>query len=72
MSEPSDPRDDEDEDKRTRANLFAVIAVLLLAAGAIWLMRTLDEHRKLMDCVASGRRDCLERIEPAARPPPGG
>jgi len=64
------PNDPEDDDRRTRANLFAVIAVLLLAAGAYWLLKTLDEHRKLMDCIASGRRDCLERIEPAAGLPP--
>jgi hypothetical protein len=69
----SDPRDDHgDDDSRTRANLIAIIAVLLLAGGAYWLMTALDAHRKLMDCVASGRRDCLERIEPAAAPPTGG
>jgi hypothetical protein len=69
----SDPRDDrDDDDRRTRANLIAIVAVLLIAGGAYWLLKTLDEHRKLMDCVASGRRDCLERIEPAAAPPSGG
>jgi hypothetical protein len=71
VSQQPDDRDP-DDDSRTRANVFAIIAVLLLAAGALWLIRSLDEHRKLMDCVASGRRDCLERIEPAAAPPPGG
>jgi hypothetical protein len=70
----SDPRDDhdDDDDRRTRANLLAIIAVLLLAGGAYWLMKTLDEHRKLLDCVASGRRNCVEQIEPAAGPPTGG
>ena len=70
MSEERGDRDD--DDRRMRANLIAVIAVLLIAGGAYWLMKSLDEHRKLMDCVASGRRDCLERIEPAAGPPTGG
>ena len=70
MSDPHNDRDD--DDRRTRANLFAIIVVLLLAGGAYWLMKTLDEHRKLMDCVASGRRNCLEQIEPAAGPPTGG
>jgi hypothetical protein len=69
----SDPRDDHDDDgPRTRANVAAIIAVLLLAGGAYWLMKSLDEHRKLLDCVASGRRNCIEQIEPAASPPPGG
>ena len=67
MSEPRDDRDD--DDRRTRANLIAIIAVLLIAGGAYWLLKTLDEHRKLMDCVASGRRNCLEQIEPAVGPP---
>ena len=70
MSEERGDRDD--DDRRMRANLIAIIAVLLIAGGAYWLMKTLDEHRKLMDCVASGRRDCLERIEPSAGPPTGG
>ena len=70
MSEPRDDRDD--DDRRTRANVVAIIAVLLLAGGAYWLMKSLDAHRKLLDCVASGRRNCLEPIEPAAGPPTGG
>jgi len=69
----SDPRDDhDDDDRRTRANLVAIIAVLLLAGGAYWLMKTLDERRKLLDCIASGRSNCIEQIEPAAGPPTGG
>ena len=43
-----------------------------LAGGAYWLMKTLDEHRKLLDCIASGRSNCVETIEPAAGPPTGG
>ena len=59
--------------ERGRARLFIwPIAVLLLAGGAYWLMKSLDEHRKLLDCVASGRRNCVEQIEPAAGPPTGG
>ena len=69
----SDPRDDhDDDDRRTRANLIAVIAAPVIAGGAYWLMRTLDEHLKLLDGVASGRHNCVEQIEPAAGPPTGG
>ncbi len=69
----SDPRDDhDDDDRRTRANRVAIIAVLIIASGAYWLMKTLDEHRKLLDCVASGRSNCVERIAPPAAPPSGG
>ena len=66
-----EPDDHDDDARRTRANVVAVIAVALIAAGAYWLLKTLDDHRKLMDCVASGRRNCLEQIEPAAGQPPG-
>jgi hypothetical protein len=70
VSEERDDRDD--DDRRTRANLAAIIAVLLLAGGAYWLMKSLDAHLKLLDCVASGRHNCVERIEPATGPPTGG
>jgi len=70
VSEKRDDRDD--DDRRTRANLAAVIAVLLIAGGAYWLMKSLDAHRKLLDCIASGRSNCVERIDPAAAPPSGG
>ena len=69
----SDPRDDPgDDDRRTRANVVAIIAVLLLAGGAYWLVKSLDAHLKLLDCVASGRRNCVEPVAPAAGPPTGG
>lgn len=69
----SDPRDDhDDDDRRARANRVAIIAVLLIAGGAYWLMKTLDEHGKLLDCVASGRSNCVEPIAPPAGPPSGG
>jgi hypothetical protein len=68
----NDARNDhDDDDRRTRANLVAIVAVLLLAGGAYWLIKTLDEHRKLLDCIASGRHNCVEQIEPASGPPSG-
>lgn len=63
------PEGDDDEQRRNRVNLAAAIAVLLIAAGAIWLVKALQDYQRLENCVASGRRDCLERIEPAAGPP---
>jgi hypothetical protein len=70
VSEPQ--RSDEESDERRHrvfVNLVAAIAVLVLAIAAFWLMKTLDERRKLENCLMSGRRDCLEQIEPAAAPP---
>ncbi len=70
MSEP-EPSVEESEDREHRVfvNLAAAIAVLLLALAAFWLMKTLDERRKLENCLNSGRRDCLELVEPAAGAP---
>jgi hypothetical protein len=59
----------EDRQHRVFVNLAAAIALLVLALAALWLMKTLDERRKLENCLSSGRRDCLERVEPAAGPP---
>ncbi len=70
MSEPVEPADDsEDDGRRVFVNLVGAIVVLALALAAFWLMKTLDERRKLENCVNSGRRDCLEWVEPAAAPP---
>ena len=70
MSGPDEPAEEsEDRQHRVFVNLSAAIAVLLLALAGFWLMKTLDEHRKLENCLNSGRRDCLELVEPAAAPP---
>ncbi len=70
MSEPDEPAEESEEgDRRIFVNLATAIAVLLLAIAAFWLMKTLDEHRKLENCLNSGRRDCMELVEPAAGPP---
>ncbi|HYA71982.1 MAG TPA: hypothetical protein VEF36_02380 [Roseiarcus sp.] len=69
MSEPVEPADDsEDGQHRVFVNLATAVAVLVLALAAFWLMKTLDERRKLENCLNSGRRDCLEWVEPAAAP----
>jgi hypothetical protein len=55
---PQKPETPEDEAHRKLVNLIAAIFVLLLAGAAIWVFKSLDEHRKLDNCLASGRRDC--------------
>jgi len=68
MSDEPSP-ETEERQHRTFVNLMAAIAVLVLAIAAFWVMKTLDERRKLENCLSSGRRDCLEWIEPAAGSP---
>ncbi len=70
MSEPGGPAEEsEDDARRVFVNLAAAIAVLVLALAAFWLMKTLDERRKLENCLSFGRRDCAELVEPAAGAP---
>jgi hypothetical protein len=56
MNQDEDP---EDEDRRTRANLIGLVAVVLLVALGFWLMRWLAHYEQVSDCVAAGHRDCV-------------
>jgi hypothetical protein len=59
---PTDPKPDPDEETesdRRAANIFmAVFAVVVVGLG-IWLANSLANHRKLDDCLAAGRRNCV-------------
>ena len=49
-----------ERDRRTLINLIAAVAILVLTLAAIWLLRALDQSRKLEACLESGRRDCVK------------
>ena len=62
-----DPADEREErEHRVFVNLMAAIAMLVLAIAAIWLLRFIDDRRKIESCLEAGRRDCLQRYEPTA------
>ena len=63
-----DEDDREERARRTFVNLLAAIAALLVAIGAVWAFKALDEQRRLQRCLDSGRRDCVELVPEAARP----
>ena len=67
----STPKGEEppDEDEPRRPNLAALIAIVALFAGAYWVFNLLEQHREIQNCVASGRRDCVEIAPPSNRPP---
>jgi hypothetical protein len=44
---------------RNRQTLAVLIAIILIALGGWWVLRELQHHREIGDCIASGRRDCL-------------
>jgi hypothetical protein len=45
-----------------RQTLAAAIVIALLLLGGWWLMSTLQSHRDAEDCIASGRRDCVQLV----------
>jgi hypothetical protein len=57
----------DERERRTFVNLLAAIALLVLAIAGVWLMRFLDERRKMEPCIEAGRRDCLRRFDPATQ-----
>ena len=52
-----------DPGDRTAVNIAAVILILVLVVGGLWVARALYDNVKLQNCIASGRRDCAV-IEP--------
>ena len=62
--------DKKESEHRTLVNLVAVIAILVLAIGAIWVMRELDQSRKIEQCLEMGRRDCANLNGTPDAPPP--
>ena len=64
--------DDDDREERSRralVNLLAAIAALMVAFGAVWTFKALDEQRRLQRCLDSGRRDCAEIVDPSLAKP---
>jgi hypothetical protein len=63
VSEPS-PDGRGDEAGRSRANVAALIAIIVLALLGYWAFTAIDKQRKLQNCLDEGRRNCLERVSP--------
>jgi hypothetical protein len=41
-----------------KMNAIALMVVVLLVAGGLWIADTIAQMRKTQDCVLSGRRGC--------------
>ena len=59
----SAPPDDDDSGRR-RANVAALIAIVVLALLGYWAFTAIQKQRELQKCLAEGRRDCVNLIEP--------
>jgi hypothetical protein len=61
--------DSQEEDNRDGVNIVAVLFVIALALGGIWLFNKLVEHNEIEKCIASGRHDCV-KLDPSTVPSP--
>ena len=62
----SAPTPDDGESGRRRGAIAALIAVVVLAALGYWVFAAIEHMRKLQECLAEGRRDCVQ-IESSGR-----
>ena len=53
------PEPPEDHGNRTIENAVMLGFFVVLAAAGIWLLGTMAELRKVQDCAAQGRRNCV-------------
>jgi hypothetical protein len=54
------------EENRDGANIAAVIYVVMLVIGGIWLLNKLDPSNVVLKCVTSGLTNCHETTGPDA------
>jgi hypothetical protein len=59
------PPANDDGAGRSRANLAALIAIVVLAVLGYWAFTAIDHQRKLQRCLDEGRHDCLELVSPS-------
>jgi len=62
--------DAEERSHRTFVNLIAAAFLLVLAIAIVWVVKSLDDQRKLQNCLNAGRRNCVElgRMQEPAHP----
>jgi hypothetical protein len=53
---------DDEHDQRggNRASIAAIIFVVLIVAGCVWLFKSLGRANDELNCVASGRHNCQQ------------
>jgi hypothetical protein len=59
---------DDDYGHRMKANVAALVVVVVLIVCGIWIADTIAQMRKNQDCVLSGRRGCTPvQVQPTPR-----
>ena len=62
MSGPLPANDD--GPRRSRANLAAMVAIVILGLLGYWAFTAIDHQRQVQRCLDEGRHDCLELESP--------
>jgi hypothetical protein len=63
MSQSSSDDEDEAPHSDGRGNIAAIIAVMVIAALGYWAFNTIDQQRKMQNCLDSGRHDCAHWVQ---------
>ena len=69
MSEanPNESKSDDHARDRRAANIFLLVAAVVVVGAGIWLLDALIAARKADECIAAGRRNCTPIDTPAQR-----
>jgi hypothetical protein len=59
------PTPEQEERDRRAANIFLLVAGVVLVGIGIWLANAMIEARRVDDCMSSGRRNCHPVEAPA-------
>ena len=57
QSRPPDPTD---EEPSGGGNIAAILFILALVIGGVWVFSKLRERNEIENCIASGRHDCID------------
>jgi hypothetical protein len=58
MKDQHQANEETDERDRRAANIFFLVAAIIIVGGGIWLVNAMIDAKKSEECFESGRRNC--------------
>jgi hypothetical protein len=58
MKDQHRANEETDERDRRAANIFFLVAAIIIVGGGIWLVNAMIDAKKSEECFESGRRNC--------------
>ena len=55
---PKPPENDDEERDRRAANIFLLVAAIVLIGAGVWLVDAMIKAKRADDCMSAGRRNC--------------